>query len=42
MTMRDQNAIQAFKPDASFQDLALRPLAAINQKAVLIVDHHLR
>jgi len=40
--VRDENAIEAFKADAALQDLPLGALAAVNQKAMLIVHHNLR
>ncbi len=42
MTMREQNAIQVFESQTRLQDLPLRAFAAIHQKAILVVLHHLR
>jgi hypothetical protein len=40
--MRDQDAVQSLEAQAGLHDLALRPLAAVDQKAVLIVQNHVR
>jgi hypothetical protein len=42
MSVREQDAREAFEPDARLQDLALGPLAAVHEEAILIVADDLR
>jgi hypothetical protein len=42
MPVRDQHLVQPFEAQARFEDLALGAFAAIYQKTVLVVQHHLR
>ena len=37
MAVSDQNAVEALETDPRFKDLALRTLAAVDQKAVLVM-----
>ena len=42
MSMGQQHFVQAFEAQAAFQDLSLRPFAAIEQEAVLPVHDNMR
>ena len=42
VTMGNQDAVQAFKPQTRHHNLALRAFAAVDQEAVLIMHHDLR
>jgi hypothetical protein len=42
MGVRDQDSIESFEPDAALQNLPLCAFAAINEKAMLVVQHDLR
>ena len=39
MAVRNQHAVEAFKPDAGFEDLPLGTLTAVDQEAVFVVFH---
>jgi len=41
VTVRDQDAVQAFEPQPRLHDLSLCSLTAIDQEAVLVMDNNL-
>jgi hypothetical protein len=42
MGVRDQDSIESFEPDAALQNLPLCAFAAINEKAMLVMQNDLR